>query len=574
MPRKKKEEIPTIEPPVVAINEDFTVDFLASTIDDTTIVTSYSDTLAATIEKRMLSALNDYDPENKRYSAMLLDTSVEKSTVTTARLDELAKNPQSDLKAIQEINNIVRLFINSDDLIGRTYESIESNVNTTYRLAYVHNGVDDKKQKSNKLTKAKRTVSEFNKQINLERLIKTVIPVCYAEGNFVMYLRSVNDGYVVDSYPLGVAIVSDYQINGEPVIMIDIKELTNRLKKTMLKDKKGKPLFFESVEAEIEANYPPEVLQAYKDKENYAILDHNRAKIIRINNMNRKYGLSPVFRALKHALMLEQLANSDNINAKAKAKKIIFQKMRVEAMGADFTKKAFEDMAYAHNQLQRAFTQSTVLYTGIPQVEELSYIEPKTEMIPKETVTMYREKVMTTLGINFLDNQSQSVNSAKISIAQLVLFINSISKRLEHALEDWYRLVLDEQSIGAEFAPQITIIDSEMLQMEIRQALAKFMYGTLNLSRETTLDLIDVDLDDETAKRQKENEAGLSEVFTPYATSYTYSGDSGNGNGGGSGNGGSGGGGDGEGDGKVGRPKALEENDKQDYDEEYNRENR
>ena len=63
---------------------------------------------------------------------------------------------------------------------------------------------------------------------------------------------------MVDTYPLGVAIVSDYNVNGNPYILIDIRELTSRLQKTTIKGRKNKPLFFNSIVDEIKNNYPPE----------------------------------------------------------------------------------------------------------------------------------------------------------------------------------------------------------------------------------------------------------------------------------------------------------------------------
>ena len=52
-----------------------------------------------------------------------------------------------------------------------------------------------------------------------------------------------------------------------------MKELQSRLRKTIKKTKKNTALFFEKLEAEIKANYPPEVYKAYINKDPYAKLD-------------------------------------------------------------------------------------------------------------------------------------------------------------------------------------------------------------------------------------------------------------------------------------------------------------
>ena len=92
-------------------------------------------------------------------------------------------------------------------------------------------------------------------------------------------------------------------------------------------------MFFKAIEKEIKNNYPPEVYKAYKDNEQYAKLDYHFTGIIRVNNQNKKYGLSPIFRALDSIRMLEQFDDTDEVNAKANAKKIIIQLLRKEIMG-------------------------------------------------------------------------------------------------------------------------------------------------------------------------------------------------------------------------------------------------
>lgn len=56
-----------------------------------------------------------------------------------------------------------------------------------------------------------------------------------------------NDGhYNVSWYPLGVVEVSDYDVNGEPQILINMKELQSRLRKTIKKTKNNKALFLKN----------------------------------------------------------------------------------------------------------------------------------------------------------------------------------------------------------------------------------------------------------------------------------------------------------------------------------------
>ena len=107
-------------------------------------------------------------------------------------------------------------------------------------------------------------------------------------------------------------------------------------------------------------------------------------------------------------------------------KRLYFKKMRKEVMGTDFSKKGFEDMAYAHNNLH--FKQNTVLYTGTPAVEDVKYVESKIDLTSIESTKDYRNRVMVALGVSFLNPENgQTVTTANLSISQLLKYINTIS---------------------------------------------------------------------------------------------------------------------------------------------------
>ena len=237
----------------------------------------------------------------------------------------------------------------------------------------------------------------------------------------------------MDKYPLGVALISDYSLNSIPYVLIDTNELTNRLQKTTLKNKKNKPLFFKNTTEEIKNNYPKEVIDAYVGRERYAVLDIRRSGVNRFGNMGRTYGISPVFKALKPKIMLDTFDKTDATNAKAKSKKIITQIMRKETMGSSYEKKGLEDMAYAHTCLMAAWNNPTVVYTPPPCVEKVEYVEPTVELTNESTIKQYRSRVTSALGISFLNTDGQqTVSTANISIKQLMKTINKIAVSYTH----------------------------------------------------------------------------------------------------------------------------------------------
>lgn len=500
--------------------QDFEV-IISTKVDDDTVIITSTEKLS---QKWLSSAMNTYDSSNQKYSAYLSDGKSPSDKITPEYLDELAENAQNDINKIKVINSIIRKQINKNDIVGKTVESIETNINTEIKLSY--DAETTGRNKSKQLTNVKNFINSFNEEIKIKKLIRNAITTPYCEGTYISYLRHKgNGGYVVDYYPLGICEISDYDINGEPVVLFNIQELRSRLQKIYKKNRKNAPLFFKNIDEEVKANYPDEVYKAFVGKEQYAKLDIKYTGVIRIGNINRKYGLSPVFRSLESLSMLETFDNADRVNSKAKAKKIIHQKLRKEVLGTDFSKKGFEEMAYAHNNFMSAWKQPTVVVTSPATVESITYVEPTIELTDTNTVNNYRSRVLSTLGIGFLmDSNSQSVSTANISVTQLMRTINKISEQLEDILRKWYRQALQDNNLPVEYCPTIQVIDSEQLEFELKKDLAELLFCKFNTSYETAFNILGLSIEDEKQKRIKENEENLQDIFFARETAYTISG--------------------------------------------------
>ena len=209
-------------------------------------------------------------------------------------------------------------------------------------------------------------------------------------------------------------------------------------------------------------------------------------------------------------------------------------------------------MAYAHSNLMAAWKNPTVVYTSPPCVEKIEYIEPTADEVDVDKIILYRTKVLSALGISFLtSDKSQTASTAKMSLSQLMLCINSISEEIENVLNHWYETILIENGIDLEFCPMIKIIDSEKLDFDLRQSLASLLFSSMNCSYDTCLSILGFDVKDEVQKRIYENENNYEQIFTGHASSYTSSSSSNN----------------------VGRPADRDSNDpdKQEYDANYER---
>lgn len=532
--------------------EDFDVVTASQTDDGTIVLTSVNELSEERMDNVIRHAIASYDPENKQYSTYL-KISASSETLTVDRIDELARGLQSSLTNVQTVNGIIRNYINKDDLIGITYDAIEANVNTEFKCSFAQ--FPEQRNKTKQVNYAREVIDDFNTQINVRSLLRAAIPMTYAEGTYIIYLRQKDENYIVDYYPLGIAEISDYLSNGQPVVLINMSKLKSALSKSMLKDKKNKALFFENQETEIQNNYPDEVYQAFKNGDTYARLDVDHCGVIRIGNMGQKYGVSPLFRALRPALMLETFDTSDRVNAKAKAKKIIWQQLDPELMGPNKDKKGFSEQVTAHDNLLRAWKQNTVLVTTAPYVKDIKYVEPKVEMTNIETVKQYRNREMAALGISFLNTDGQqTVSTAKVSLDQLMKNIGKIAEQIEDVLKRWYRIRLEDAGVDPMYCPDVKVSTTEMMGMEMKKAIAQFLFTTLNCSYKTAYEYMGLHAEDELRKRQAETEEGYDDVFVARQTSYTSTGNSGGG---------------GDSDKKTGRPKG-EETEKQIYDQQRN----
>lgn len=532
--------------------EDFDVVTASQTDDGTIVITSLNELSEERMNNVIRNAVASYDPENKQYSTYL-KISASSETLTVDRIDELARGLQSSLTNVQTVNEIIRNYINKDDLIGITYDAIEANVNTEFKCSFAQ--FPEQRNKTKQVNYAREVIDDFNTQINVRSLLRTAIPMTYAEGTYITYLRQKDENYIVDYYPLGIAEISDYLSNGQPVVLINMSKLKSALSKSMLKDKKNKALFFENQETEIQNNYPDEVYQAFKNGDTYAKLDVDHCGVIRIGNMGQKYGVSPLFRALRPALMLETFDTSDRVNAKAKAKKIIWQQLDPALMGPNNDKKGFAEQVTAHDNLLRAWKQNTVLVTTAPYVKDIKYVEPKVEMTNIETVKQYRNREMAALGISFLNTDGQqTVSTAKVSLDQLMKNIGKIAEQIEDVLKRWYRIRLEDAGVDQMYCPDVKVSTTEMMGMEMKKAIAQFLFTTLNCSYKTAYEYMGLHAEDELRKRQAETEEGYDDVFVARQTSYTSTGNSSGG---------------GDSDKKTGRPKG-EETEKQIYDQQRN----
>lgn len=495
-------------------------------MDDDTYIMSTFDVKRLNDKRVFEKASFDFLNTNKMHNRFINDLDAGEIQYTLEDINKLAVNPQNKLSDIEKINKICKFYVNKDDLVGKVYETIENNVNTSINCIFSE---FEDKQKSEDRKKAELTIKQFNRKIGLTRFARQAIGSTYIEGNFITYLRENNSQFTIDIYPLSLIEISDYQIDGEPLILMNIKKLEAKLKDVAYKDSKGNNLIgkFNKIEDELKANFPKEVYDAWKNKEKFALLEPANTGVIRINNLNGKYGLTPIFRTLSSQIMLDLIDNADKKNTASKGKKILAQLLDPALLGEKKNKtKHFDELNYAHRNLLNAWKNDIVLVTAPAFVKDIKYVEPKAETTNVNTINYYRNKILTALGISFLSSENNtSFNTADINVKELLRTVNKIAEQLEMILYKYYNIILSKNGLGEEYIPDIDLVNSELLEYDLKLKMADSLFNKFGASHRTTYEMLGVDFENEKIRRKEENEQKLSEtLFYARETNYTHSG--------------------------------------------------
>ena len=492
---------------------------MVDVVDDVVIVTS--DNGQSSVQKILDQSAMDFEQKRHTYSRYLGGEETVTDTLTLSDIDTFADNPQNNLSNIKQINTIVKRYVNKDDIIGKVYESVQIYTNTQHTLKYP---IMDKNKNEKKLNNVvKPLIESFNKKIDIKNLINVATTTTFLEGNFVSYLRTdkKNGKAVVDFYPISMIEISEYNIDGEPAVLFNVNNLKQKLRITSRKKKNGKDIFYDTADDVIKNSYPAEIYNAYKNNENYALLDPKRVGLVRVNNLGGLYGLTPIFKALKPALLLDGIANADETIVKVRSKKIVHQKLRKEIAGEGYTKQSLSEMQYAHNNLINAWKNKTVLVTTPWWVESIAYISDDTPLTDTETLKTYRSRVFNALGINFMDTEA-SLNLSNVSIKDLMKTIDKIAEEIKRVIDKYYKVLLEENNIDLFLAPEIEIASSEMLSMEMRKQLAETLLTKFSSSYDTAYKVLGIsDANTEVAKRKHEQELGYEDILTPHSNYFT-----------------------------------------------------
>jgi hypothetical protein len=502
-------------------NGDF--DIIFSEVDETTdaaTITNYGDKVQQYEDNRILAALQKFNPNAQQYSAYTKDLT-KADDVTLDTLDTLATDAHNTLDNVLRLNAMIRKTTVLNSFVGKTVESIFSNCNTDYRLVFPD---AEGRNKKKTLDQAKLVIDDFLQQIRITNFIRDVVPMTYCEGNRYYYLRVEGGNYVLDYLPLGVVYMSDYNVDGRPALEMNLKKLETGLKKTYQTDKKKKAIWMKDVEEDIKRNYPY-VYTQWKAGETYARLDVKYAKAVRINNLGRKFGISPLAKVLKDIVVLDNLSKADVTTSKMKQRTLIVQLLRKEVLDTNGQKKGIVQTDYAHQSLMAALATTASVYTAAPFVEEVKYVTPPSEDNTKEKAASYTKALLMGLGIGFVDTEAATATGSKLSLEELMKLVNAIVDQVNDLLNDYFKVVLENNNIPLEYCPTIQIMDSKAMDFDMKKDLSDFLFNKLSCSYETAYEVLGLaDYATERSRRETENGDKTEEIFKPHATAFNSNG--------------------------------------------------
>ena len=503
--------------------EDFKVDYLGNYNNGQILVTSAKS--EAEIQKRtneiLSAALNRYGNSAKQYqSSVFTADDSNNNELTIDKINTLANGIHSTLANVTESNTYILRMLDTNPLFGLAYSIFYAVINTNYRLIYSNPyGIEINE---NILQEVRDLIDAFNNDVSIEDVIRNTLSGVYTEGNYVLYLElDKNKLPQIQNFPLSFCYPSYYMSGNDRVLEFDVNKLKNKLRKTYTKTKKNKAVYFENIEKEIKANYPAEVYQAYKTGEKVVKLDSRYGKCLTINNYGRQFGVSPLFKALKSSIVIDNLIKADIVASKSRSKIIIFQKLSNKLLGDKGEKRGLAEQELAHQQAAQALQTSSCLYTAPAFVESIEYVQPNNNN--KEAVDMmkqYNTQLLNALGISFYDSESATGTSVTVSYNGLLKIVNSISESLSKIISRFYQEVLEFYGYDRQLAPIFKICPAEELDLDKKIELAKMLYTTFNCSLQTSLEYVGINVEDEVARRQSENDNGTYSIMFPRATSY------------------------------------------------------
>lgn len=417
--------------------------------------------------------------KNNSYSTYYQDNFAINGTPKEFELEKYLKNPQDN---IDNICSLSRYFYYKSGVIMRTVNIIRDFGITGIKKNYKKSG-----------TRIKKIIEDYDKRINMTRLLKDILFELALTGNVALYDR---DGDYVDILPLSVIEVSELIINGKQQLKFDHNKFSSEY--STLTDKEKQLL---------KQAYPPEVHRANQTS-GYTDLNIENTYFIK-NNSSRyeKYGVTfllPAFTDLSQKNLMKEAEKSTTSG-------IVDQILHI-AVGDKDHKPKKQEIEY----FDQIFTgKKGSIRATTPYYVSLNWISPNTDIFGEEKFLEIDKDILSSLGVSITllrGDGGGNYSDGMINIAGLIKTIESMREDIPSIIHDLYRKELERNGISGEKAPEVELSPIE-INSETKYQMIQWLFQSAGLPYEVLYDEFNMDFETVKAMREDENKQNVQDVF-------------------------------------------------------------
>lgn len=348
----------------------------------------------------------------------------------------------------------------------------------------------------------KKVIEEYNKKIEIDKVVRDFIYELGLTGNLVCYDR---EGKHVDIYPINTVEPIPLLINGKQALGYKIDQ------SSYIDSGYGK-----KVDNQISSAYPKEVQEAMKANKDKVMLDPSKAHFAKINaSRYETYGISflvPAFEDLAHKSLLKEAD-------KATANQIIDKIMMIQIGDKDNVPN--RNIIEEYTRLLDGLSGSVRL--TVPYYVDAKFVEPETSILNSEKYVEIDKDILNTLGISLSLIRGESggnYSEGIINFTGLIKTIHSIRQPIITIIEDLYKAELKRHNIKEELAPKVDFEDI-VIDEAAKLQLVQELFTNAGLPYQVLYEEFGYDFDHIKLIREQENTDNMDETFKVHAMPFS-----------------------------------------------------
>lgn len=396
-------------------------------------------------------------------------------------LEKIFANPQDH---IDDVFYLAKYYYAKVGIIMRVVNIVRDFGVSKYRLDFPM-----------KEEKVKKVIKDFNKTIEIDKLLRDMIFELAQTGNLAGYDRG---GKRVDIYPVTQIEVAPLVYNNKPVLFY---------KNPLSIDFNGMNLT-KDLQKKLELTYPKEVAIGIKKNLQKIVLDVDNTFFIKVNSSRYEpYGIPFILTAfdeLAHKTVLKEAERSTATGIIEKILKIGVgdEKHPPKQPEIDFYSNMFDG--------KKGSIRATVPYFVKPE-----WIEPDTDIFGSEKFEQVDTDILNALGISLTLIRGEgggNYSEGFIAITGLIKTIENLREEIPKVIEEMYAKELKRKGLKPEHAPKF-VFDKVEIDKSAKIEMLQWLFQSAGLPYEILYEELDYDFGAIKLTREKENEDKIEDTF-------------------------------------------------------------